>query len=207
MADFKRGGFGGGDRGGNRGGGEFKRGGFGKPRFGGGGDRGGFRPSFKRDNREEGGDREMFDATCASCGKACQVPFRPSGDRPIFCKECFARENGDERGGDRGPRRDFGGRDRRDAPRTDVVRRDDAPRGGNDPRVDDLKRNIEQISAKLDKLVDLVGSMALSKVVKDVAPTKPAAEASAKAPKVAKTEKVEAPKEKAAKPKQKKKSK
>lgn len=210
MADFKRGGFGGGDRGGSRDGGDFKRGGFGKPRFNGGGDRGGFRPSFNRDNRGEGEEREMFDATCASCGKACQVPFRPSGDRPIFCKDCFARENGDERGGDRGGRdgrREFGGRDRRDAPRTDVIRRDDsAPRaGGNDSRIDDLKRNLEQMSSKLDKLVDLMSSMALSKAVKDVAPTKgedapKKAEKIAKAEKTGKVDKAEKP---AAKPKKK----
>ena len=34
--------------------------------------------------------REMFDATCASCGKTCQVPFRPRDDRPVYCSECFS---------------------------------------------------------------------------------------------------------------------
>ena len=39
---------------------------------------------------------EMFDATCASCGKACKVPFQPREDRPVYCSECFAKmkENG-----------------------------------------------------------------------------------------------------------------
>lgn len=36
------------------------------------------------------GEREMFDATCAECGKICKVPFRPREDRPVFCSECFA---------------------------------------------------------------------------------------------------------------------
>ena len=36
------------------------------------------------------------DATCASCGKACKVPFQPREDRPVYCSECFAKmkENG-----------------------------------------------------------------------------------------------------------------
>ena len=45
------------------------------------------RGGFQRDNRP----REMFKATCAECGKECEVPFKPSGDRPVYCKECFAK--------------------------------------------------------------------------------------------------------------------
>ncbi len=45
---------------------------------GGGFNRGGDRPQ-----------REMFAATCAACGKETQVPFRPSGDRPVYCRDCF----------------------------------------------------------------------------------------------------------------------
>ena len=35
--------------------------------------------------------REMHDAICATCGSACQVPFRPKEDRPVYCSECFAK--------------------------------------------------------------------------------------------------------------------
>ncbi|MDR3590896.1 MAG: zinc-ribbon domain containing protein [Negativicutes bacterium] len=35
--------------------------------------------------------REMHPATCAECGKETQVPFRPSGDRPVYCSDCFSR--------------------------------------------------------------------------------------------------------------------
>jgi CxxC-x17-CxxC domain-containing protein len=31
----------------------------------------------------------MFDATCAQCNVATTVPFKPRGDRPIYCRECF----------------------------------------------------------------------------------------------------------------------
>lgn len=37
------------------------------------------------------GDRTMHQAICADCKKECEVPFRPSGDRPVYCRECFAR--------------------------------------------------------------------------------------------------------------------
>ena len=35
------------------------------------------------------GPREMFTATCSSCGREAQVPFRPSGDKPVYCSDCF----------------------------------------------------------------------------------------------------------------------
>ncbi len=37
-----------------------------------------------------GGTREMFTATCADCGREAQVPFRPSGVRPVYCSDCFS---------------------------------------------------------------------------------------------------------------------
>ena len=50
----------------------------GQPRDGGGGGGG-------------GGQREMFIVVCASCGADATVPFRPSGDRPVYCSDCFNR--------------------------------------------------------------------------------------------------------------------
>ena len=35
--------------------------------------------------------REMHDITCADCGKESQVPFKPDGDRPVYCQECFQK--------------------------------------------------------------------------------------------------------------------
>jgi len=37
------------------------------------------------------GTREMYDAVCASCGKACKVPFQPKDNRPVLCSECFSK--------------------------------------------------------------------------------------------------------------------
>lgn len=44
-----------------------------------GGSRGGYGQS----------DRQMYEATCANCGKTALVPFKPSGDRPVYCKDCY----------------------------------------------------------------------------------------------------------------------
>src|ERR671928_1918130 len=35
------------------------------------------------------GQREMFSVTCSSCGQDAQVPFQPSGDKPVYCSSCF----------------------------------------------------------------------------------------------------------------------
>ncbi|MFA5207733.1 MAG: CxxC-x17-CxxC domain-containing protein [Candidatus Paceibacterota bacterium] len=40
------------------------------------------------------GDRPMFDATCDTCGKRFQLPFRPTGEKPVYCNDCFDREGG-----------------------------------------------------------------------------------------------------------------
>lgn len=46
-----------------------------------------------RNKRKSSGkpQREMYDAICASCGKPCKVPFKPTEDRPVYCSECFAK--------------------------------------------------------------------------------------------------------------------
>jgi CxxC-x17-CxxC domain-containing protein len=36
----------------------------------------------------------MFDATCDTCGKRFQLPFRPTGEKPVYCNDCFDREGG-----------------------------------------------------------------------------------------------------------------
>ncbi|MFA5248524.1 MAG: CxxC-x17-CxxC domain-containing protein [Patescibacteria group bacterium] len=65
-------------------------------------DRGGFGGKFGgRERSFDRGDRpEMHKATCAECGSSCEVPFRPSGDRPVLCSNCFkssGRDNSSRR--------------------------------------------------------------------------------------------------------------
>ncbi|MEK6950479.1 MAG: CxxC-x17-CxxC domain-containing protein [Nanoarchaeota archaeon] len=37
------------------------------------------------------GPREMHDATCADCGAACKVPFKPTAGKPVYCRDCYAK--------------------------------------------------------------------------------------------------------------------
>jgi CxxC-x17-CxxC domain-containing protein len=52
-----------------------------KNQQGGGGGRGGARGG--------GGPRELFDVICAECGGNAKVPFKPRGDKPVYCSKCF----------------------------------------------------------------------------------------------------------------------
>lgn len=54
-------------------------------------------------NRNAFDDRPKFKATCASCGDACEVPFKPNASKPVYCRNCFKKEGGGEhRTDDRG---------------------------------------------------------------------------------------------------------
>jgi CxxC-x17-CxxC domain-containing protein len=47
-----------------------------------------------RENKGRGfnrGPREMHEVTCADCGKQTEVPFKPDGDRPVYCRECYQK--------------------------------------------------------------------------------------------------------------------
>ena len=37
----------------------------------------------------DSGPREMHKVTCAECGKETEVPFKPDGTRPVYCKDCY----------------------------------------------------------------------------------------------------------------------
>ena len=49
-------------------------------------------------------DNSLHSATCSECGQDCQVPFKPNGKKPVFCSNCFVREEkfGDRDNRDRG---------------------------------------------------------------------------------------------------------
>lgn len=50
------------------------------------GNRGGGRGN---NNNRGGGKRELFKTICSECGVETMVPFKPSGDRPVYCRDCF----------------------------------------------------------------------------------------------------------------------
>lgn len=42
-----------------------------------------------RSHRGGSREREMFPAVCSACGQETSVPFQPSGEKPVYCRECF----------------------------------------------------------------------------------------------------------------------
>ncbi len=68
-------------------------------RFGGGERRsfGGER-RFNGPRRFNSGPREMHKAVCSECKQECEVPFKPSGDRPVLCLTCFKKKRESEGG-------------------------------------------------------------------------------------------------------------
>jgi len=122
----RSGGFGGrsGGFGGGRGGGFGGRGGGGG--FGGRGGGGfGRRPL------------EMHDTICSKCKQPCQVPFRPTGDKPVFCSDCFRNEGGSSSSSSFSPRRD----------------RPSSPSSGMS------QEQFKQINAKLDKIIGVLDNI------------------------------------------------
>ncbi len=60
-------------------------GGSGAPRGGGGG-------GARYGGAVGGGAREMYAVTCSACGQTAEVPFQPRGDKPVYCRDCFAKQ-------------------------------------------------------------------------------------------------------------------
>ena len=57
--------------------------------------------------RNDRGPREEHEVTCAECGTETTVPFKPSGDRPVLCKDCFRDSRPPRGGGGRGGDREM----------------------------------------------------------------------------------------------------
>ena len=38
-----------------------------------------------------GFEKEMHNAVCDKCGERCEVPFRPTGNKPVYCSNCFRK--------------------------------------------------------------------------------------------------------------------
>ena len=116
----------------------------------------------------------LHDAVCSHCGKATQVPFRPNGQKPVFCKQCFNT-------------------DRANSP-SPVTKQTspaifNAPRPqADDKRIDDLRGQVEALHVKMDRIWEV---LAVSHAKKEETPS-------------ASSEKPEKPKKKAKAPTKKK---
>ncbi len=119
--------------------GGFKGGGFSRPSFGGGPRRTG--------GRDEGRPTETFSATCSKCNSACEVPFRPNGKKPVFCRNCFVRD--DERPSTY-EKRSYGSNEKRSYGSDRPVA---AAPAFDDSRIIALQKELAIVHAKLDTLI------------------------------------------------------
>ena len=46
---------------------------------------------YREDYKSRGPPREMHKVICAECGKETEVPFKPDGTRPVYCRECYQK--------------------------------------------------------------------------------------------------------------------
>lgn len=119
-----------------------------------GGDRGRSRGGFGGGS-SYGEERQMFSAVCDNCGKDCQVPFRPSGEKPVYCSDCFEKMGNGGR-----PERSFDsyGDDRRSS------RPAQQSSGGNNDQ--QFKDMVTLLDKKLDKVIDLLALISEKKTLR-----------------------------------------
>lgn len=109
----------------------------------------------KYDDSDFGRGPSLHHATCHSCGKDCEVPFRPNGRKPVFCSICF-----DKQGGSSAPK--FGGKSFAGS-RFENDRKPDFHRGSpmaENKSIEQLKAQFDQLDAKLDKILQILSAPA-----------------------------------------------
>jgi CxxC-x17-CxxC domain-containing protein len=79
----------------------------------------------------------MHPATCSTCGVDCEVPFRPTGSKPVLCKVCFNKGGANsswEADGKRFPRK-----------------QSSAPQAP-----DNIKKQLDSIESKLNQILEFL---------------------------------------------------
>lgn len=96
-------------------------------------------------NGDRGGRPQMHNAICSNCGKECQVPFKPTGEKPVYCRDCFAKINGQDL------RKSFTRNDRSERPQFRTFAQNTQNQSGENSQ-------LKAINAKLDKILALLAS-------------------------------------------------
>ncbi len=89
---------------------------------------------------------EMHQATCVRCHKFCEVPFKPNGKKPVYCRDCFGLQDSE-------PARARSYAKPLHSERT-VVRTSVVPPAPN------FKHEIEALNIKIDTLTRMVQALA-----------------------------------------------
>ena len=143
----------------------FNRGGHSdRPRFG------GEKRSFSHSGDRDKSRPQMFSAVCSECNRTCEVPFRPTGDRPVFCNDCFSNKRGSSQGGH--PRRDAS--PARGFPQRDFTQLTPSSKPPTeDKRINELKQQLDAVNKKLDTVIEMMKVVPVAEAAKAV-PTKKA---------------------------------
>lgn len=97
--------------------------------------------------RDERPDMHM--ATCSECGVSCEVPFKPNGRKPVFCRDCFRKQEGEGQSYER--------------PKSfEKSTYQSTPHGGNE----EVVRQLKALNGKMDQLL-----AALKELSEEVAET------------------------------------
>jgi len=49
--------------------------------------------NFNGRSNFNGKPQEKHKAVCSACKKECEVPFKPTEGRDVFCQDCFKKNN------------------------------------------------------------------------------------------------------------------
>lgn len=110
------------------------------------------RPSFSsRSNSFD--EKRMFEATCSECGNSCEVPFKPTSGKPVFCSTCFSKNEG--------------GDTNRRAPREREERRF-SPKPNDSAQFDLLSKKLDEILKALNSRSSVEQEAKEAKVKKEV---------------------------------------
>jgi len=121
-------------------------------------------PVFHPSNNKK--QREMYAATCKDCGKACEVPFQPTPDRPAFCQACFDK---------RKQARAQKGNGQKSQPQPKHQSQQQTS-----PSQADVSRRIDALNSKLDRLIAMMESHAHAAPTKEKKIAKKAAKKTVK---------------------------
>jgi CxxC-x17-CxxC domain-containing protein len=105
------------------------------------------RGKFDGRDRSRGSSFELHKAICDKCGKECEVPFKPTGGKPIYCRSCFKQNSSGS--GDRSSKYESRSETNDRLRFKDNSRENFEPKGRSSPTYEDLER----INKKLDKIM------------------------------------------------------
>ena len=104
----------------------------------------------KRDSGKRSFEKQMHEVICDKCGKRCEVPFKPTEGKPVYCSDCFEKTGNSSRYGDRDSRRPDRGSYNRSGGR-DSGRFSSRDSGSNKP--EQFIKEFEQLNRKLDTIL------------------------------------------------------